>query len=67
MKRLRWLFCSGLLATLPGGAWAQALVGDGLQGEYYNGRDFNARVLTRRDATIDFNWHHENPDRKSVV
>lgn len=36
-------------------------MGDGLQGEYYNGRDFTTRVLTRRDATINFDWHHENP------
>ncbi|MDJ0367520.1 PA14 domain-containing protein [Hymenobacter sp. H14-R3] len=61
MKRLRWLFCAGLLAALPGGAPAQALVGDGLQGAYYDGRDFGTRVLTRRDATIDFDWHNENP------
>jgi len=30
--------------------------GDGLNGDYYNGRNFETKVLSRIDSKIDFNW-----------
>ncbi|MDO7850230.1 PA14 domain-containing protein [Hymenobacter convexus] len=50
-----------LLVSTP--AWAQAPlpVGDGLRGDYYEGTDFEKYVLTRRDATINFNWGQQPP------
>lgn len=56
-----WRFCGWLLAGLPASAQAQALVGDGLKGDYYNGLNFERLVLTRHDAAIDFNWHQSSP------
>lgn len=53
-----------LLAVLPGGpALAQSPLptGDGIRGDYYEGTDFEKYVLTRRDATINFNWGHQSP------
>jgi|GEM_PF-1806755 len=35
--------------------------GTGLKGEYFNGTGFNTPVLTRTDATIDFNWGGSAP------
>jgi outer membrane protein OmpA-like peptidoglycan-associated protein len=61
MKRLRWLFCGLLLTGLPALAQVPGLAGDGLKGDYYDGRDFNTFVLSQRDAVINFDWHHENP------
>ena len=34
---------------------------DGLVGEYYNGTNFEQKVLTRVDPKIDFGWWHESP------
>ena len=34
---------------------------NGLTGDYYEGIDFEKYVLTRRDATIDFDWGHQAP------
>lgn len=39
---------------------------DGLIGEYYNGTNFEQKVLTRNDAKIDFDWRHTSP-KKGVV
>jgi outer membrane protein OmpA-like peptidoglycan-associated protein len=39
---------------------------DGLVGEYYNGVNFDEKVLTRTDAKIDFDWRHTSP-QKGVV
>jgi outer membrane protein OmpA-like peptidoglycan-associated protein len=39
---------------------------DGLIGEYYNGVNFEEKVLTRTDAKIDFDWRHTSP-QKGVV
>jgi outer membrane protein OmpA-like peptidoglycan-associated protein len=39
---------------------------DGLIGEYYNGTNFEEKVLTRTDAKIDFNWGYTGP-QKGVV
>src|SRR5204862_5359998 len=32
------------------------VVGTGLQGDYYNGTNFNTLILTRINPTINFNW-----------
>jgi outer membrane protein OmpA-like peptidoglycan-associated protein len=36
-------------------------VGNGLQGAYYAGHNFEHYLLTRRDATLDFDWHERRP------
>ncbi|AMR28269.1 hypothetical protein A0257_15020 [Hymenobacter psoromatis] len=47
---------------LPLGAGAQARqAGNGLVGTYYDGHNFERKVLTRRDATINFDWHGQSP------
>ena len=62
MRRYGWHFCCWLLGALPLGAGAQTRqVGNGLVGTYYDGPNFERRVLTRRDATIDFDWHQQRP------
>ncbi|UHG92182.1 OmpA family protein [Spirosoma oryzicola] len=33
----------------------------GLKGEYYNGTNFEKKVVTRIDPTISFNWRNRNP------
>ena len=35
--------------------------GTGLQGTYYNGMNFEQKVLTRADAAIDFAWNKQPP------
>ncbi|WP_201977231.1 PA14 domain-containing protein [Hymenobacter rubidus] len=62
----RWLgqWLLRLAVLLPGApALAQAPLptGDGLKGDYYEGTDFEKYVLTRRDATINFNWGQQPP------
>ncbi|OGX83284.1 hypothetical protein BEN47_17585 [Hymenobacter lapidarius] len=43
-------------------AWGQAQeVGNGIRGDYYEGTDFERFVLSRRDASINFNWGHQPP------
>ena len=36
--------------------------GTGLRGDYYGAMDFSGLVLTRTDATIDFDWGPNSPD-----
>ena len=36
-------------------------VGDGIRGDYFEGTNFERFVLTRRDATINFNWGQQPP------
>ena len=36
--------------------------GDGLTGEYRSGENFGPLILTRTDATIDFEWGEGSPD-----
>ena len=50
-----------LLALLPARARAQAPVGNGLLGEYYDGPAFERLVLRRPDATLAFDWAHAPP------
>ncbi len=35
--------------------------GSGIRGDYYEGTDFERFVLSRRDASINFNWGHQPP------
>ena len=51
------------LLALPGAGsvQGQVRVGDGLTGDYYDGREFNKFVASRRDATINFDWHGARP------
>lgn len=52
-----WLLL--LLLTISRLGWSQpmpATAGTGLQGAYYNGRNFGNLAFTRLDPTIDFNW-----------
>jgi hypothetical protein len=39
-----------------------AVTGSGLYGEYYRGKGFRERLLTRTDATVNFNWGSGSPD-----
>jgi outer membrane protein OmpA-like peptidoglycan-associated protein len=53
------------LLLLPG-AFLQAQTlpktpGTGLQGQYYNGRNFEELAHTRTDPTIDFDWTYSSP------
>ncbi|MBD2723011.1 PA14 domain-containing protein [Hymenobacter armeniacus] len=51
-----------LVRLLPVLAQAQGLpTGTGLRGDYYEGTNFERFVLTRRDATINFNWGQQPP------
>jgi outer membrane protein OmpA-like peptidoglycan-associated protein len=62
MARYNWFvgwWALTLLAGVP--AQAQVPVGNGLQGAYYAGHNFEQHQLTRRDATIDFDWHGRQP------
>ncbi|TVT43583.1 OmpA family protein [Hymenobacter setariae] len=60
MARYRW-YIGWLVLLLPIGALAQVPVGNGLQGTYYAGHDFEYQLLTRRDATLNFDWHEHRP------
>jgi outer membrane protein OmpA-like peptidoglycan-associated protein len=39
----------------------QALAQTGMKGEYYNGTNFEEKVLTRIDPEIHFNWFQQSP------
>jgi outer membrane protein OmpA-like peptidoglycan-associated protein len=61
MNRYSWQFGWWLALALPTAVRAQAPIGDGLQGAYYEGRNFDQYISTRRDATINFDWHGHKP------
>ncbi|QKG53900.1 hypothetical protein [Hymenobacter sp. BRD67] len=62
MMRYGWHFCWWLLGLLPLCAEAQVRKGgDGLVGVYYDGRNFERKVLTRHDPVINFDWHQQPP------
>jgi len=62
MKPFPFVFLLSCLALgAPTGASAQAAVGDGLRGDYYDGLNFEHLIATRRDALIDFYWNGEKP------
>jgi len=53
--------------TTTGVVWsfttvATAGTGTGLTGDYYDNMDFTAFVLTRTDATVNFDWGSGSPD-----
>lgn len=62
MKPFPLAFLLSCLALgAPAGASAQAAVGDGLRGDYYDGLNFEHLIATRHDALIDFYWNGEKP------
>jgi len=61
MTRYNWWVGWWLAAVLPAGAQAQVPRGNGLRGAYYQGRNFEQYVATRRAATLDFDWHEHSP------
>ncbi|MEM8502624.1 MAG: PA14 domain-containing protein [Cyanobacteria bacterium P01_D01_bin.1] len=44
------------------GGGANIGTGNGLKAEYYNKADFTSPILTRTDATVDFDWGRRSPD-----
>ena len=53
--------------TTTGAVWSFTTVvgggtGTGLTGDYYDNMDFTSYVLTRVDATVNFNWASGSPD-----
>jgi len=60
MNRVRGLFYA-LLLLGAGRAYGQTRAGDGLNAAYYDGREFERLVVSRRDAAIDFDWHGARP------
>ena len=61
MRWYSWSFGWWVVGALSTGVRAQVPMGDGLQGAYYEGRNFERYVSTRRDATLDFDWHAHHP------
>ncbi|MDB5233029.1 MAG: hypothetical protein JWR44_22 [Hymenobacter sp.] len=60
--RREWCLVFVLLLLLAGPAFAQAPpTPDGLKADYYDGVNFDRFVLSRRDATIAFDWGHQPP------
>jgi outer membrane protein OmpA-like peptidoglycan-associated protein len=60
MAWYRW-HMGWLALALPTGVAAQVPVGNGLLGAYYAGQNFEQQLLTRRDATLNFDWHGHRP------
>lgn len=61
MTWYQWSFGWWLAVAPATGARAQVPVGDGLQGAYYEGRNFERYVSTRRDEMLNFDWHENHP------
>jgi outer membrane protein OmpA-like peptidoglycan-associated protein len=61
MTRSRWYIVWWVGLALSASGQAQVPVGNGLQGAYYAGHDFEQYLLTRRDATLNFDWHGRRP------
>ena len=62
---LRWL---PLLAAAMAAGWPETAAAqgapqgeNGLRADYYNGANFEELVLSRRDATVAFDWAHRSP------
>ncbi|MFC5410980.1 PA14 domain-containing protein [Larkinella bovis] len=56
--KARWLI-GGILGVLLGQtatSQPKPLTGNGLQGDYYNGTNFEQKVFTRTDPQINFDW-----------
>ena len=66
-----WRMIALLSLLLAGnGLWAQKSkpaygpatgLAAGLKGEYFNGPNFERKVMTRTDAQVDFNWNWQSP------
>lgn len=56
MKTIKVLvgLCLGLLS-------GQAMAQSGMKGEYYNGTNFEEKVVTRIDPVLNFNWFQRSP------
>jgi len=63
LRAVFYWVCSCLLVLAPGISQAQALVGDGLRGDYYDGMNFERFVGARLDKVVDFYWPGEAPMR----
>ena len=42
-------------------ARGQTAKGDGIRADYYDGAAFERLVVSRRDASINFDWSHQPP------
>ncbi|MBD2753497.1 PA14 domain-containing protein [Spirosoma validum] len=65
MRTLRMLVLLSL-SLIVNGLWAQkskpaTSLEAGLKGEYFNGPNFERKVLTRTDPQVDFNWNWQPP------
>ncbi|WP_420146590.1 PA14 domain-containing protein [Spirosoma sp.] len=54
------------LSLFGNGLWAQKTkpangLEAGLKGEYFNGPNFERKVMTRTDPQVDFNWNWQSP------
>jgi outer membrane protein OmpA-like peptidoglycan-associated protein len=49
------------LPSVPSMAQSAPTSGDGIKGDYYEGTDFERFVLSRRDASLAFNWGQQPP------
>lgn len=61
MTQSSWYVAWWLVLALPARGQAPVPVGSGLQGAYYAGHDFEQYLVTRRDATLNFDWHGHRP------
>lgn len=61
MTRSSWWVGCWLALGAPFGAGAQVPRGQGLHGAYYQGPNFEQYITSRRDATLDFDWHGRPP------
>jgi outer membrane protein OmpA-like peptidoglycan-associated protein len=61
MTRSSWWVGCWLALGAPFGAGAQVPRGHGLHGAYYQGPNFEQYLTSRRDATLDFDWHGRPP------
>lgn len=65
MKTLRMLVLLSL-SLVVNGLWAQKArpairLEAGLKGEYFNGPNFERKVMTRTDPQVDFSWNWQSP------
>ena len=55
------LIGSGVLAQKTGSVRNVGTGKAGLKGEYFNGPNFEQKVMTRTDEQVDFNWNWQSP------
>ncbi len=53
---------SSIFPNLTSSSTAPSTQGTGLSAQYFNSQDFKNPVLTRTDATINFDWRQGSPD-----